>query len=139
MSEVKKILTDSPEFQQIEKELFFKGEETAELIEIFCRSKDVSIYAAKDGDFVTGFCVTTPSTSDVINLLFIGVHRDYRKTGVASSLLDASIADQKPKAVVAEVPFNSLPFFTNYGFYAVDFGEDLSGKNVYYATYRVLK
>ena len=72
-----------------------------------------------------------------VHLLFIGVNRNYRSTGVASSLLDASIADQKPKAVVAEVPHYSLPFFTNYGFWAVDFGEDLSGKNVYYATYRV--
>ena len=137
MSEVKKILTDSPEFQQIEKELFFKGEETVDLIASFCHSNDVTIYASVEGDVVTGFCVTDPSTGDVTHLLFIGVHRDYRKSGVASALLDAAIADQKPKAVVAEVPHNSLPFFTNYGFWAVDFGEDLSGKNVYYATYRV--
>ena len=139
MCEIKKILTDSPEFQQIEKELFFKGEETADLIETFCHSKGVSIYASMDGETVTGFCVTDPSTGDVMHLLFIGVHRDYRKSGVACALLDASIADQKPKAVVAEVPQYSLPFFTKYGFYAVDFGEDLSGKNVYYATYRVMK
>lgn len=137
MTEVKKILTESPEFKQIEKELFFKGEETAELIEVFCHSKGVSIYASMDGDFVTGFCVTSPSTADVMHLLFIGVHRDYRNTGVATALLDASIADQKPKAVVAEVPHYTLPFFTNYGFYAVEFGEDLYGKNVFYATYRV--
>lgn len=139
MTEVKKILTESPEFKQIEKELFFKGEETAELIEVFCHSKGVSIYASMDGDFVTGFCVTSPSTADVMHLLFIGVHRDYRNTGVATALLDASIADQKPKAVVAEVPHYTLPFFTNYGFYAVEFGEDLYGKNVFYATYRVKK
>ena len=139
MYEVKKILTDSPEFQQIEKELFFKGEETADLIETFCHSKGVSIYAAMDGEFVTGFCVTSPSTSDVMHLLFIGVHRDYRKSGVGKALLDASIADQKPKAVVAEVPHYTLPLFTSYGFYAVEFGEDLYGKNVYYATYRVMK
>jgi N-acetylglutamate synthase-like GNAT family acetyltransferase len=137
MSEIKKILTDSPEFQQIEKELFFKGEETADLIETFCHSKGVSIYAAMDGETVTGFCVTSPSTSDVMNILFIGVHHDYRKSGVATSLIDGAIADQKPKAVVAEVPQYSLNFFTKYGFWAVDFGEDLSGKNVYYATYRV--
>ena len=137
MSEIKKILTDSPEFQQIEKELFFKGEETADLIETFCHSKGVSIYAAMDGETVTGFCVTDPSTGDVVHLLFIGVHRDYRKSGVASALIDATIEDQKPKAVVAEVPQNSLDFFKNYGFWAVDFGEDLSGKNVYYATYRL--
>ena len=137
MCEVKKIVPDSPEYQQIEKELFFKGEETAELIEVFCHSKGVSIYASMEDDFVTGFCVTSPSTADVMHLLFIGVHRDYRNTGVATALLDASIADQKPKAVVAEVPQNSLDFFTKYGFWAVDFGEDLSGKNVYYATYRV--
>ena len=56
MSEVKKILSDSPEFQQIEKELFFKGEETADLIETFCHSKDVSIYAAMEGEKVIGFC-----------------------------------------------------------------------------------
>ena len=139
MCEIKKILTDSPEFQQIEKELFFKGEETADLIETFCHSKGVSIYASMKGETVTGFCVTDPSTGDVMHLLFIGVNRNYRSTGVASSLLDASIADQKPKAVVAEVPHYSLPFFTNSGFWAVDFGEDLSGKNVYYATYRVMK
>ena len=139
MIEVKKILTESPEFQQIEKELFFKGEETVGLIDSFCHSSDVTIYASVEDEVVTGFCVTTPSTSDVTHLLFIGVNRDYRKSGVASSLLDAAIADQKPKAVVAEVPNYSLPFFTNYGFYAVDFGEDLSGKSVYYATYRVMK
>ncbi len=139
MTEVKKILTESPEFQQIEKELFFKGEETADLIETFCHSNGVSIYAAMDGEFVTGFCVTSPSTSDVMHLLFIGVHRDYRKSGVAKSLLDAAIADQNPKAVVAEVPHYSLSFFTKYGFYAVEFGEDLYGKNVFYATYRVIK
>ena len=137
MCEVKKILPDSPEFQQIEKELFFKGEETLSLIEHFCRCESSSIYAALDGETVTGFCVTDPSTGDVMHLLFIGVHRDYRKSGVASALLDGAIADQKPKAVVAEVPQNSLNFFTKYGFYAVDFGEDLSGTNVYYATYRV--
>ena len=137
MSEVKKILTDSPEFQQIEKELFFKGEETVSLIKTFCYSNDVSIYAAVDGEKVTGFCVTDPSTGDVAHLLFISVHRDYRKSGVASALLDGIIADQKPKAIVAEVPQSSLEFFTKYGFWAVDFGEDLSGKNVYYATYRV--
>ncbi len=137
MCEVKKILPDSPEYQQIEKQLFFKGEETLSLIEHFCRSESSSIYASLDGELVTGFCVTDPSTGDVMHLLFIGVHRDYRKSGIASKLLDASIADNKPKAVVAEVPHNSLPFFTNYGFWAVDFGEDLSGKNVYYATYRV--
>ena len=139
MYEIKKILTDGPEFQQIEKELFFKGEETIAPIETFCHSNNVSIYAAMDGDFVTGFCVTSPSTSDVMNILFIGVHHDYRKSGVACALLDASIADQKPKAVVAEVPHYTLPFFTNYGFYAVEFGEDLYGKNVFYATYRVNK
>jgi ribosomal protein S18 acetylase RimI-like enzyme len=139
MCEIKKILTDSPEFQQIEKELFFKGEETIAPIETFCHSNNVSIYAAMDGDFVTGFCVTSPSTSDVMNILFIGVHHDYRKSGVATSLIDGAIADQKPKAVVAEVPQYSLNFFTKYGFWAVDFGEDLSGKNVYYATYRVNK
>ena len=83
MIEIKKILTESPEFQQIEKELFFKGEETADLIETFCHSKGVSIYASMDGDFVTGFCVTSPSTSDVMHLLFIGVHHDFRKSGVA--------------------------------------------------------
>ena len=137
MYEIKKILTDGPEFQQIEKELFFKGEETIAPIETFCHSNNVSIYAAMDGDFVTGFCVTSPSTSDVMNILFIGVHHDYRKSGVATSLIDGAIADQKPKAVVAEVPQYSLSFFTKYGFWAVDFGEDLSGKNVYYATYRV--
>ena len=137
MIEVKKILPESPEFKEIEKELFFKGEETLSLIEHFCLSEGVSIYAAKDGEIVTGFCVTDPSTGDVVHLLFIGVHRDYRKTGVASALLDAAIEDQKPKAVVAEVPQNSLEFFKSYGFWAVDFGEDLSGKNVYYATYRV--
>jgi len=137
MYEIKKILPDSPEYQQIEKQLFFKGEETADLIETFCHSKGVSIYAAMDGETVAGFCVTSPSTGDVMHLLFIGVHRDYRKSGVASALLDGAIADQKPKAVVAEVPQNSLDFFTRYGFWAVDFGEDLSGKNVYYATYRV--
>ncbi|MBQ6877050.1 MAG: GNAT family N-acetyltransferase [Oscillospiraceae bacterium] len=137
MCEVKKILPDSPEFQQIEKELFFKGEETLAPIETFCHSKEVSIYASMNGDFVTGFCVTSPSTADVMHILFIGVHRDYRKTGVASALIDGAIADRKPKAVVAEVPQNSLDFFVKYGFYAVDFGEDLSGKNVYYATYRV--
>ncbi|MBQ7875583.1 MAG: GNAT family N-acetyltransferase [Oscillospiraceae bacterium] len=136
MPEVKKILPDSPEYQQIEKELFFKGEETISLIEHFCRSESSSIYASIEGDIVTGFCVTDPSTGDVTHLLFIGVHRDYRKSGVASALLDAAIADQKPKAVVAEIPHSSLNFFTKYGFYAVDFGEDLSGKNVYYATYR---
>ena len=139
MIEVKKILTESPEFQQIEKELFFKGEEAADLIETFCHSKGISIYAAMDGETVSGFCVTSPSTSDVMHLLFIGVHRDYRKSGVATSLIDGAIADQKPKAVVAEVPQYSLNFFTKYGFWAVDFGEDLSGKNVYYATYRVNK
>lgn len=139
MYEIKKILTDGPEFQQIEKELFFKGEETIAPIETFCHSNNVSIYAAMDGDFVTGFCVTSPSTSDVMNILFIGVHHDYRKSGVATSLIDGAIADQKPKAVVAEVPQYSLNFFTKYGFWAVDFGEDLSGKNVYYATYRVNK
>lgn len=139
MIEVKKILTESPEFQQIEKELFFKGEETVGLIDSFCHSNDVTIYASVEDDMVTGFCVTDPSTGDVMHLLFIGVHHDYRKSGVASALLDAAIADQKPKAVVAEVPHNSLPFFTSYGFWAVDFGEDLSGKNVYYATYRVIK
>ena len=139
MYEIKKILTDGPEFQQIEKELFFKGEETIAPIETFCHSNDVSIYAAMNGDFVTGFCVTSPSTSDVMNILFIGVHPDYRKSGVATSLIDGAIADQKPKAVVAEVPQYSLDFFTKYGFWAVDFGEDLSGKNVYYATYRVNK
>ena len=137
MCEVKKILPDSPEFQQIEKEYFFKGEEIIAPIENFCHSKGVSIYASMDGDTVTGFCVTSPSTKDVMHILFIGVHRDYRKSGLASSLIDGAIADQKPKAVVAEVPQNSLNFFTNYGFWAVDFGEDLSGKNVYYATYRV--
>lgn len=136
MPEVKKILPDSPEYQQIEKELFFKGEETIDLIESFCRSNGVSIYASMDGELVTGFCVTDPSTGDVTHLLFIGVHRDYRKSGVASALLDAVVADQKPKAIVAEIPSSSLNFFTRYGFYAVDFGEDLSGKNVYYATYR---
>ena len=139
MYEIKKILTDGPEFQQIEKELFFKGEETIAPIETFCHSNNVSIYAAMDGDFVTGFCVTSPSTSDVMNILFIGVHHDYRKSGVATSLIDGAIADQKPKAVVAEVPQYSLDFFTKYGFWAVDFGEDLSGKNIYYATYRVNK
>ena len=139
MCEIKKILTDSPEFQQIEKELFFKGEETASLIDSFCHSKGVSIYASVEGDVVTGFCVTDPSTGDVMHLLFIGVHHDYRKSGVATSLIDGAIADQKPKAVVAEVPQYSLSFFTKYGFWAVDFGEDLSGKNVYYATYRVNK
>ena len=139
MYEIKKILTDGPEFQQIEKELFFKGEETIAPIETFCHSNDVSIYAAMNGDFVTGFCVTSPSTSDVMNILFIGVHHDYRKSGVSTSLIDGAIADQKPKAVVAEVPQYSLNFFTKYGFWAVDFGEDLSGKNVYYATYRVNK
>ncbi len=139
MYEIKKILTDGPEFQQIEKELFFKGEETIAPIETFCHSNNVSIYAAMDGDFVTGFCVTSPSTSDVMNILFIGVHHDYRKSGVATSLIDGAISDQKPKAVVAEVPQYSLNFFTKYGFWAVDFGEDLSGKNVYYATYRVNK
>ena len=139
MPEVKKILPDSLEYQQIEKELFFKGEETIAPIETFCHSNNVSIYAAMDGDFVTGFCVTSPSTSDVMNILFIGVHHDYRKSGVATSLIDGAIADQKPKAVVAEVPQYSLNFFTKYGFWAVDFGEDLSGKNVYYATYRVNK
>ena len=137
MCEIRKILPDSPEFGQIEKQLFFKGEETLSLIEHFCRSESSSIYAAFDGEVVSGFCVTDPSTGDVMHLLFIGVHRDYRKTGVASALLDGAIADQKPKAVVAEVPQNSIDFFTKYGFYAVDFGEDLSGKNVYYATYRV--
>ena len=139
MYEIKKILTDGPEFQQIEKELFFKGEETIAPIETFCHSNNVSIYAAMNGDFVTGFCVTSPSTSDVMNILFIGVHHDYRKSGVATSLIDGAIADQKPKAVVAEVPQYSLDFFTKYGFWAVDFGEDLSGKNIYYATYRVNK
>ena len=139
MYEIKKILTDGPEFQQIEKELFFKGEETIAPIETFCHSNNVSIYAAMNGDFVTGFCVTSPSTSDVMNILFIGVHHDYRKSGVATSLIDGAIADQKPKAVVAEVPQYSLNFFTKYGFWAVDFGEDLSGKNIYYATYRVNK
>ena len=137
MYEIKKILPDSPEYQQIEKQLFFKGEETISLIEHFCRSESSSIYVALEGELVTGFCVTNPSTGDVMHLLFIGVHRDYRKSGVASALLDGAIADQKPKAVVAEVPQNSLDFFTRYGFWAVDFGEDLSGKNVYYATYRV--
>ena len=137
MSEVKKILTDSPEFLEIEKELFFKGEETLSLLEHFCRSESSSIYASIEDGIVTGFCVTDPSTGDVMHLLFIGVHRDYRKSGVASALINAAIADQKPKAVVAEVPQNSLDFFTKFGFYAVDFGEDLSGKNVYYATYRV--
>ena len=137
MYEIKKILPDSPEYQQIEKQLFFKGEETISLIEHFCRSESSSIYVALEGKLVTGFCVTDPSTGDVMHLLFIGVHRDYRKSGVASALLDGAIADQKPKAVVAEVPQNSLDFFTRYGFWAVDFGEDLSGKNVYYATYRV--
>jgi N-acetylglutamate synthase-like GNAT family acetyltransferase len=139
MYEIKKILTDGPEFQQIEKELFFKGEETIAPIETFCHSNNVSIYAAMDGDFVTGFCVTSPSTSDVMNILFIGVHHDYRKSGVATSLIDGAIADQKPKAVVAEVPQYSLNFFTKYGFWAVDFGENEVGKNVYYATYRVMK
>ncbi len=137
MYEIKKILPDSSEYQQIEKQLFFKGEETISLIEHFCRSESSSIYVALEGELVTGFCVTDPSTGDVMHLLFIGVHRDYRKSGVASALLDGAIADQKPKAVVAEVPQNSLDFFTRYGFWAVDFGEDLSGKNVYYATYRV--
>lgn len=137
MYEIKKILPDSSEYQQIEKQLFFKGEETISLIEHFCRSESSSIYVALEGELVTGFCVTDPSTGDVMHLLFIGVHRDYRKNGVASALLDGAIADQKPKAVVAEVPQNSLDFFTRYGFWAVDFGEDLSGKNVYYATYRV--
>lgn len=137
MCEVKKIVPDSPEYQQIEKELFFKGEETLSLIEHFCRSESSSIYAAIEDNQVVGFCVTDPSTGDVMHLLFIGVHRDYRKSGVASKLLDGAIADQKPKAVVAEVPQNSIAFFNKYGFWAVDFGEDLSGKNVYYATYRV--
>lgn len=137
MCEVKKILPGCPEFRQIEKQLFFKGEETASLIESFCHSNDVSIYASMDGEIVTGFCVTNPSTSDVTHLLFIGVHSDYRKCGVASALLDYSIADQKPKAVVAEVPQSSIGFFTKYGFYATDFGENRPGKNVFYATYRV--
>ena len=76
MYEIKKILTDGPEFQQIEKELFFKGEETIAPIETFCHSKGISIYAAMDGETVAGFCVTSPSTADVMHLLFIGVHRD---------------------------------------------------------------
>lgn len=137
MYEIKKILPDSPEFQQIEKELFFKGEETTALIEHFCRSEDVSIYAALEDENVIGFCVTDPSTGDVMHLLFIGVNRDYHKNGVASALLDGAIADQRPKAVVAEVPEASLKFFEKYGFYTVDFGENKPGKNVYYATYRV--
>ena len=139
MYEIKKILTDGPEFQQIEKELFFKGEETLSPIETFCHSKGVSIYAALEENFVKGFCVTSPSTSDVMHILFIGVHRDCRKSGVATALLNGAIADQNPKAVVAEVPQNSLKFFTEYGFYAMDFGENEPGKNVYYATYRVKK
>ncbi len=137
MCEVKKISVESKEFSEIEKSLFFKGEETASLIETFCHSNGVSLYAAIKNNEVIGFCVTDPSTGDVMHLLFIGVHRDYRRSKVASALLDAAIADQKPKAVVAEVPQNSIDFFTSYGFYAVDFGENQPGKNVYYATYRV--
>lgn len=137
MLEVKKILTDSPEFRQIEKELFFKSEETIAPIEFFCACIDVSIYAAMDGDFVAGFCVADLATDEVMHLLFIGVHRDYRKTGVATLLLNESIKDINPKAVVAEVPENSIEFFNSYGFYAVDFGENQPGKNIYYATYRV--
>ena len=137
MSDIKKISTESPEFQQIEKELFFKGEETASLIESFCYSSDASIYASCRGDLVTGFCVTNAATSDVMHLRFIGTHKDFRKSGTASELIRFAISDQKPKAVVAEVPQHSIDFFTKFGFYAVDFGENEVGKNVYYATYRV--
>lgn len=137
MCKVKKISVDSDEFRQVEKAYFFKGEETAALIETFCHSNGVSIYAAIKNDTVVGFCVTDPSTGDVTHLLFIGVNSENRKSGIASALLDAAIEDQHPKAVVAEVPQHSLGFFTSYGFYAVDFGENSPGKNVYYATYRV--
>ncbi len=136
MSEIKKILVDSPEYKQIEEFLFFKGEGTAELIESFCRSNDVSIYASIDDGTVNGFCVTDPSTGDVMHLLFIGVHSKSHKSGVATNLLNAAIADQKPKAVVAEIPQTSLGFFEKFGFYMMDLGENDMGKNVYYATYR---
>ncbi len=136
MLNIKKIDVDSPEYKQIESSLFFKGESTLELIESFCNSSGVSIYAAKDGSLVTGFCVTDSSTGDVIHLLFIGVHHGHHRSGVATALLDYALADQNPKAMVAEIPESSLEFFKNYGFYFVEFGEGEGGKNVYYGTYR---
>ncbi len=136
MLTIKKIEVDSPEYKQIESALFFKGEETTELIESFCQSNGVSIYASMEGNVVTGFCVTDPSTGDVMHLLFIGVHRGYHDAGIATKLLDYALADQKPKAMVAEIPENSLGFFQKYGFYFVEFGEGEGGKNVYYGTYR---
>ncbi len=139
MSEIKKILVDSPEYKQIENFLFFKGESTTELIESFCRSNDVSIYASVEDDTVNGFCVTDPSTGDVMHLLFIGVHTHSHNSGVATALLNFAIADQKPKAVVAEIPQSSLGFFEKFGFYMMELGEDDMGKNVYYATYRCNK
>lgn len=139
MSDIRKIAVDSSEYKQIEDAYFFKGESTVELIKHFCRSDNVSIYAYFDGELITGFCVTDPSTGDVLHLLFIGVHRGYCRNGIASALLDFAIADQKPKAMVAEIPENSVPFFENYGFYLMEIGENSLGKNVYYGTYRCMK
>ncbi len=139
MSEIKKILVDSPEYKQIEQYLFFKSEKTLDLLETFCHHDDVSIYASLNDGTVNGFCVTGTCTGDVIQLLFIGVHPKSHKSGVATALLNAAIEDQKPKAVVAEIPENSLGFFKNFGFYTMEFGEDLLGKNVYYGTYRCVK
>ena len=139
MLEIKKISTDSPEYENIKAKQFFNDAELSAAINNICCGDNIQLYIAeKDGE-VRGFAVANHATPDVISLLALSVAPEHRGSGIATAMLNYILADTNPKAVVAEALDDSIGFFTKYGFYLNDLGEKPPGKHAYYATYRPVK
>ncbi len=138
MLEIKKVSTESPEYEMIKEMHFFNDGKLSIAIENIC-SGGVQLYTAKKNGEIYGFAVTSDATRDVTSLLFLSVSPEHRGSGVATAMLDFILEDAKPKALVAEALDESVGFFKKYGFYFNDLGEKYPGKRAYYATYRVIK
>lgn len=136
MLEIKKVSTESPEYAEIKENNFFRNPVYSSALRNICEGSDVSLYAAVKNGSVCGFAAADDATGDVCSLLSLSVSPEYRRKGIARSMLDNILEDRKPKALVAECLEDSLGFFEKYGFYAIPLGEKQPGKNAYYATYR---
>jgi ribosomal-protein-alanine N-acetyltransferase len=79
------------------------------------------VLVAED-EALLGYVVLT-DVGDVVDLERIGVRRDHRRAGLASSLLDAALRDAAPDRVLLEVRADNEPalaFYARSGFAEID-------------------
>ena len=98
----------------------------------------ISAFACEDNGFICGVIVLKHTGDTAFEIMSIATNPDYRKHGVASSLVSFAAGILKCSEIKAETDDDAVDFYHKYGFHIESLGEKYPGIIRYLCTLKLM-